>query len=343
MFVSPPGTLPPVAIFLTIFTDIILPVLVMVGLGAALQKVKPLDINTLSKVTVWLLVPSFLFVRVYESDLTWQQIGGVSLALLMPMIAVGLVLYAILKKMALPTAAMSAIIMSAVVVNAGNFGIPVAQLTYTPTAASAPAPAASPPAPLLSFPGMTPQDGIAVQALCVLISNLTLWCFGYIAMSIAKGDSIARGILGYFKLPMIYATVLAFVLRDTGATLPKVISFPLHLLTDATVPIMLITLGAQLARSARWPSWKMVLPVAAIKLLVMPLITFPIALALGMWPWPGAQLVISAAGPAAVNVLFITLELGGDSELAADCVFWSTVLCAATVTVVIAVVSMAGG
>ena len=307
----------------------------MVGLGSALQKVKPLDINTLSKVTVWLLVPAFLFVRVYESDLTWQQIGGVSLALLGPMIVVALILYAILKKLAVPMAAMSAIIMSAVVVNAGNFGIPVAQLTYS-------TPPGDTGLPLLSFPGMMPKDGIAVQALCVLISNLTLWCFGFIAMSIAKGDSIARGILGYFKLPMIYATVLAFVLRDTGTTLPKVISFPLHLLTDATVPIMLITLGAQLARSARWPSWKMVLPVAAIKLLVMPLITFPLALALGMWPWPGAQLVISAAGPAAVNVLFITLELEGDSELAADCVFWSTVLCAATVTVAIAVVSMAG-
>lgn len=323
------------AIFLTIFTDVVLPVLVMVGLGAALQKAKPLDITTLSKVTIWLLVPSFLFVRVYESNLTWQQIGGVSVALLGPMIVVGLIAYAVLKKLQVPTAALSAIIMSAVVVNAGNFGIPVAQLTYeTPPGSTSP--------PLLSFPGMMPIDGIAVQALCVLISNLTLWCFGYIAMSIAQGKSIATGILGYFKLPMIYATVLAFVLRDAGAVLPKVISFPLHMLTEATVPIMLITLGAQLVRSARWPSWKIVVPVAAVKLVVMPVITFGLVLGLGMWPWPGAQLVISAAGPAAVNVLFITLELEGDSQLAADCVFWSTVFCAGTVTVAIAVVSLAG-
>lgn len=320
------------ATFITIFTDVVLPVLLMVGLGSALQKFKPLDINTLSKVTVWLLVPSFLFVKIYESNLTWTQIGGVSIVLLVPMIAIAIPLYYLLKRMAIPAAAMSAMVMSAVVVNAGNFGVPVAELTYATRGGS----------PILSFPNMTPQDGVAVQALCVLISNLTLWGFGYIAMAIAKGEGW-RGVLGYFKLPMIYAIILAFVLRDTGTALPKVITFPLHMLTDATVPVMLITLGAQLARSARWPNWKLVLPVAAIKLIVMPLITWPAAMALGMWPWPGAQLVISAAGPAAVNVLFITLEMGGDPDLAADCVFWSTVLCAATVTVAIAVVALAGG
>jgi predicted permease len=321
-----------VPIFFTIFTDIVLPVLLLVGLGALLQKCKPLDINTLSKVTVWLLVPSFLFVKVYESNLTWTQIGGITVALVGPMLAVALVMYALLRRLTLPggPAAMSAMVMSAVVVNAGNFGIPVAELTYGDR----------PQGPVLHFAGMTARDGIAVQALCVLISNLTLWGFGYIAMTLARGDGW-RGALAYFRLPMIYAIVLAFLLRDTHTPLPRLLKFPLDLLTAATVPIMLITLGAQLARSARWPRWGVVLPVAAIKLALMPLITWPLAVTLGMWPWPGAQLVISAAGPAAVNVLFITLELGGDAELAADCVFWSTVICAVTVTAVIAVVAAA--
>ncbi len=322
-------TLPAVVLFFTIFTDIILPVLLMVGLGACLQKAKPLDIQTLSKVTIWLLVPSFLFLKIYESNLTWTQIGGVSLALTLPMIVVAGLLYFLLRWFRVPIPALSAIIMSAVVVNAGNFGIPVAELTYASRGGT----------PLLQFPGMTSADGVAVQALCVLISNLTLWGFGYVAITLAKGDGW-RGVLGYFKLPMIYAIVLAFILRDTHTPLPKLVTFPLQMLTDATVPIMLITLGAQLARSARWPQWHIVLPVAAIKLALMPLITWPLVMGLGMWPWPGAQLVISAAGPAAVNVLFITLELGGDADLAADCVFWSTVLCAGTVTAVIAMVAM---
>ncbi|MEX2214055.1 MAG: AEC family transporter [Phycisphaeraceae bacterium] len=316
--------------FLAIFTDVVLPVLLLVGLGSLLQKFKPLDIITLTKVTVWLLVPSFLFVKVYESDLTWEQIFGIAGALLLPMILVAGIMYLILRRLRVPGPEVSAIIMGAVVVNAGNFGIPVAQLLYGDGDAKD---------AVMMFPGMKPADGVAVQALCVLISNLVLWCFGYIVISLSKGRGW-RGALGYFKLPMIYAIALAFILRDNHIALPKVAAFPLHMLTDATVPIMLLTLGAQLVKSARWPRWKVVLPVAAIQLIVMPLVTWPLVIAMGMWPWPGVQLVISAAGPAAVNVLLITLELEGDAELAADCVFWSTVFCAVTCTVCIALASL---
>jgi predicted permease len=66
------------------------------------------------------------------------------------------------------------------------------------------------------------------------------------------------------------------------------VTFPLQMLAEATVPIMLITLGAQLARTARWPNWRLVLPVSLIKLVVMPLFTWPIVVMRGMWPWPGA-------------------------------------------------------
>jgi len=43
-----------------------------------------------------------------------------------------------------------------------------------------------------------------------------------------------------------------------------------------------------------------------------------------LWPWPAELLILSAAVPTAVNTLLITMEVGGDAELAADCVFWST-------------------
>ena len=90
--------------FVPIFTDFVLPVLLLVCVGSLLQKFKPLDILTLTKVTVWLLVPSFLFVKVYESHLTWGQIFGIAGALLAPMIVVAGIMYVILHKMRVPGA-----------------------------------------------------------------------------------------------------------------------------------------------------------------------------------------------------------------------------------------------
>ena len=57
-----------------------------------------------------------------------------------------------------------------------------------------------------------------------------------------------------------------------------------------------------------------------------------------LWPWPGAQLVIAAAAPTAVNVMVLTKELEGDAPAAAHCVFWTTLASAATVTLVLALI-----
>jgi predicted permease len=54
--------------------------------------------------------------------------------------------------------------------------------------------------------------------------------------------------------------------------------------------------------------------------------------ALNVWPWPAELLILTASVPTAVNTLLLTLELGGDAELAADCVFWTTVFSAFTIT-----------
>ena len=215
-------------------------------------------------------------------------------------------------------ATLSVALLSAVIYNAGNFGIPVALRAFGPA-------------------------GAAVQAVVVMMANLALWGAGYAVMATAAGQGIKGAILGYLKLPMVYLLILAFVLRGMNIPLPEPILYSLKLLADGLVPLALMTLGAQLALQARWPRWKAVLPVAAVKLLLLPAVTAGVVVAMGLWPWPGAALIVSAAGPTAVNTLLLTIEQKGDVELAAECVFWTTVLAAVTVTIVLALVKGAGG
>jgi predicted permease len=51
-----------------------------------------------------------------------------------------------------------------------------------------------------------------------------------------------------------------------------------------------------------------------------------------LWPWPAQLIVLTAGTPSAINVLILTLEVGGDAELTADCVFWTTVVSCLTIT-----------
>jgi malate permease and related proteins len=318
------------ALFGAIFLHVLVPILAIVALGGVLQRFYPLHMPTLSRLNIQIFVPVFLFVEVFESQLSFRQIGGILGASLLPMALLGLPLYFFLRRRGSPAPTIAAVVIGGVVFNAGNFGLPVAALFYDTQKTL--------------FPGMgTQTDGVAVQALVVMMSNLAIWFLGYGILAASKGRGLA-GILGYFKLPMIYVILAAFVLRGLKVPLDKIdwIAKPLHWLAGGYVPLALITLGAQLGERVRWPRWKIVGPVMFVKLLALPAVTLGVVYALGMWPWPGVQLVIASAAHTAVNTLLLTLELDGDSDLAADCIFWTTLASALTVTAVMVAVSQLG-
>jgi predicted permease len=125
-----------------------------------------------------------------------------------------------------------------------------------------------------------------------------------------------------------------------GRVLPTLVAKPTELLSAGLVPVALVTLGAQLAVRPRWPRWKPVSLVLFLRLIYAPaqmaalLWGFHVLgwRALDLWPWPAELLILTAAVPTAVNTLLLTLELDGDAALAADCVFWTTVLSCVTLT-----------
>ena len=318
-----------------ILYNILLPLLLMVGFGTLLQRYQSLSLDTLALISMYLLVPSFLLVKIYDSDIPWGEIGLIALVFLIVLGVLGVLLFAGGRAIRAPNETVAAAILGSIVFNAGNFGIPVAHLLYIQGGTL--------------FQGQPDTEaGLHVQALVVMLSNLLVWILGYAVLAVAKGGRV-REALGIFKLPIPYALVTSFVLREIrlrsfgGADfLPVWASFPLRSLAGALVPMMLVALGAQLARGARWRRWREVVPIAFVKLLALPALIGAAAYAFGLWPWPGAHLVIGAAAPTAVNTLILTIKLDGDAELTGDVVFWTTIFSGVTVAGVIAVVTALG-
>ena len=301
-----------------LFGSVIVPILLIVALGATVQKFHPLDVGTLSKLQIYLLVPTFLFVRVFDSTLSWGQIAGIAGAVLLAKVVLGVPLGLLLWKLKVRRETLSVVLLSSAIFNAGNFGIPVAERAFG-------------------------AQGGAVQALVVMVANLSVFFVGYTLLSLLSGQNVGQALLSYFRLPMSYTLVLALVLRGLHIQLPESVLYALNLLADGLVPLALLTLGVQLTQQARWPRWRAVIPVLVLKLLVLPAVMAVIVWLFGLWPWPGAMLIVAAAGPTAVNTMLLTIEHKGDVELSADCVFWTTLLSAVTVTLILALVKAYGG
>jgi hypothetical protein len=295
-----------------------LPVLAMAGIGAVVHRLRAFDVQTLVRLSLYLFTPVFLFTRIADSTMSWGQIGGVGVAIMLPLLVLGLVIYLSGRAVKAEGNTIAAMLVGGLFFNAANFGIPVAELAFD-------------------------KSGGQVQALVVMFMNTTMFFAGYVVMAVAQGRGIMTGVKGYLKLPMIYMIIAGFAVRDGGISLPVWLNKALHTLADGMVPMALVTLGAQLATRGRWPRWKLIVPVTLLKLLILPAVTGVLVYAMGLWPWPGAQLILAAAAPTAINTLLLTLELKGDADTAADCVFWTTLVSSVSVTVVLAVVQVLGG
>ncbi|MBC8140551.1 MAG: AEC family transporter [Armatimonadetes bacterium] len=304
---------------LSVFAGVLLPVLLMVALGAVVQRYHPLDNRTLSRIQVYGFVPAFLLVRVYESALSWGDMGKIALAVLLSQFVLAVPLYAAMKARRVPPETLSAILLASVVFNAGNFGIPVVEQAFG-------------------------AKGGAVQALVVMVANLSLWGVGYAVMAAVTGKG-GSAVLGYFRLPMVYCLVAALLLRGLHVTLPPFLLYALHTVADGVVPLSLFNLGSQLATrtSTRAVRWKIITPVLIAKLVLLPAVTAVVVVLLGLWPMPGAVIILAASAPSAVNTLLLAQEQNGDIELAADCVFATTMVCAVTVTVTLVLLRAFGG
>jgi malate permease and related proteins len=300
-----------------LFGKVLAPILLLVALGALLQKRHPIEMQSLSNLQLYLFIPAFLFVHIADSKLTMGQIAGIAGSILLIQALLTLPLYGLLRGRNVPRETLAAVLLASVIFNAGNFGIPVALRAFG-------------------------KPGGEVQALVIMTANLSLWVLGY-GLSAAITGGVWQGLKEILKLPILYVMAAGLTMRATGWHLPEPMDYALHLVADALVPLALVTLGVQLATQWRMPRWSLILPVAFFKLLALPAVAGLVVWKLGLWPWPGAQLIVASAGPTAVNSIFLAIEQKGDVELAAECVFWTTLLSAITVTIILAIVMRLGG
>ncbi len=304
---------------LDVFTQVLLPILIMFGAGWALDRKWKLDLATVVKLNINVFVPCFIF---YE--LTTKTVkGDDARQAIYFTIAVVTVLFGISglvgKWRGYSLAQTRSMQIASVFYNSANYGIPLMHL---------------------AFPG--PSEPL--QVFIVLVQNIGNFTVGIFLVSSAKNRGW-RAVLPMLRQASVWAVTAALIARGVhGPFDPEHFSpsmrwlwTPVRYFHDGLVAMALITLGVQLSKTAARATLPRLGWALTLRLLVGPLVGWGIAL---LFRFEGEMLktmILSTAFPTAVNTALIAHEFKADTEYATGAVFWSTLFSMVTVTALIVI------
>lgn len=140
--------------------------------------------------------------------------------------------------------------------------------------------------------------------------------------------------------PFLIASVLGVAVGLTGLKIPDPIMAPLNMLSQAAIPVALISVGATMNWGALAKLNRFSGILCATKLLALPMLTMTTCLFLGTDPILASTLTLFAALPTASAAHVLAAGFGADRALAATLVAQSTLLSAITLPAWITLITL---
>src|SRR3712207_545337 len=115
------------------FSEVLLPIVVIVALGYALQRAFPLDVRTLNRVSIYVLSPCLVFVSLLRAEV----IGGEALRLgtfmALNVVVMSGCAYLLARAAGLGGAERSGLMLATTFMNSGNYGLPATRFAFGET------------------------------------------------------------------------------------------------------------------------------------------------------------------------------------------------------------------
>jgi len=302
--------------FLYIVINIILPIFFLIAVGFIGQTKLKMDIRTFTKLNIYIFVPSVLFLKIYETNVTFEFFSQVLVYIFIIQVVMLLLGQLISKAFGYSRSIKKAFCNSLLFFNSGNYGLPLVELVFN-------------------------GDPVAVasQVFIMLIQNVTTNTFGVFQAS--SGNSTTKKALkNILKMPSIYVILLVIAVKTFHITMPELILVPLGYIAKGFIAIALITLGAQLSEMKIKIKLRDILLSSLTRLVLSPLLGFLLVWVMGIRGVLAQALVIGVSTPSAVNTAFIAKEFDNEPEYASQIVFVSTIMSALTISLVIYLTGM---
>ncbi|MDR7415209.1 MAG: AEC family transporter [Armatimonadota bacterium] len=291
--------------------QVVLPVALLTGLGAWLGRRRPVDVRSLSAVSMYLFSPALVFDSLLRSSSLASHALPLFVTVVLHLLTLLLVGATAARLLRLERVQKSAFLLPVVMYNAGNYGLPLNLLTFG-------------------------EEGLRL-ALVVFVTTGTVGTFlgGLVAAWGANGE-MRRAIRSVLELPVVYAATGALLALLFRWTPPEPIQRAVRVLASGAIPLLIVTLGIQLAqtRALRW-SWPLGLAVF-LRLVASPLLATGLAHAMGLEGLARRVAILQAAMPSAVNAFLYASEFRCDPGFVASAVVVSTLGSFATLTALLA-------
>ncbi len=299
-----------------VFSEVILPIVVIASIGYLLEGAFPLDPRTLNRVSLYGLSPCLLFVTLLRTEINGAEALRLSLLMLLVVISMCACAYLVAHAMRLSDRQRSGFMLASTFMNSGNYGLPATRFAFGD----------------VGF--QYAVVGYLVQAF--LSQTLAV----YVASS--GGGNRRAALTQVLRMPMLYAAVLALVLRLLGIRLDENNGFlavglyrGLRLLADATLPFLLLILGMQLRRRKPLGSFGPLGTATTLRLVASVPIAFGVAYFLGLSDLALRVGVMQAAMPTAVNTTILALEFDTWPHFVSNVVVTTTIGSLLTLTVLL--------
>jgi predicted permease len=297
--------------FIYILINNIVPISIMIAIGAVMYRAFHLDIKTLSKLNFYVFSPAIVFVKLYESEMNLNVILQVLLffALFFSLLFAVIEIYIRIRKM--QRGMRIAMRNSVIFYNSANYALPLNQTVFGGNAYT-----------------------LSIQIIIMIMQNLIPNTYGIYTLNAHKSTWKAT-MKTILSLPVIYAIPIALLLRYFHLPVPSSIHLPLTYISNAFMATALLTLGVQLG-GMKWEFHFSNVAVSNIlRLIAGPLLGFFVVWMLGINGLTAQALVLSCAVPTSLSSVLLAIEYENEPEFSSQAVFTSTLFSMFTIPVVI--------
>ncbi|QLG62967.1 AEC family transporter [Halorarum salinum] len=278
---------------LDIFVGAILPIVAIAGAGFVLGRLREVDPGPLNTAVVYVLVPALVFHSLATAPLSGETIAKLTAAVTAYVLGMVVVAEGVGRLLGESEPGLSALVLAATFPNSGNYGIPLSDFAF-------------------------PAGGRPTAVLYLAIQSVLIYTVGVYVASRAGGRGGLSGVKRVLYVPLVWAVPLALGVRWLGVVPPVDGSAmrTLQLVGDSSIPVMLLILGIQLARTDYGTALSQAWVPSLLKMGVAPALAVGVALLVGFSdPTVARVFVLESAMPAAITPVILVAEFAGEGRI----------------------------
>lgn len=304
---------------LNTFAGVLVPILVVVGSGYVLCRVLDPDVRPISRVSLYLLSPALIFSSLVKAQISQGETLRIVAFMLLLVACMAFLSWTSSKVLRFDSSTTTAMMLCTMFTNTGNYGLPLASFAFG-------------------------ERGFERAVVFFVVQSILTQTLGvYIAGS--GGEGWRKGVSRLIRMPQVYAVGAALAIRWSGiditgasAGLANDLFRGVSLIGSAAIPLLLVILGLQLAKSNILADERLPISLAtSIRLLVSIPLSLALAYLLGMDALSVKLAVVLGSMSTAVNVTILALEFDARPSLVSGVVVTSTILSFLTLTILLTV------